>query len=337
MSSGVTGSGGAHSASPRIRVVRTRNSSTNFASTPRTAVGGGGVGIHYEYPGTTSNNPSPGDLIYIREPEPLPSIPVPIRKQHPHSSPIPTLQKRNCVNRFCSGIFNFFRFRGTNVGYKEELRYPSPAPALFHHDSHYPFPIRQSSSMTFDPNNPTTCSSLVNFEGEQWPKDENFPSDDGEGDYIIYIPRMSRSDLQKKYVDPLRRSGSAQPVIIQPLCRHPNCIGCCHSCDLERPRTQEIQLRNQTRECSDHIIMQQRKKSRFPTSCHTSRENIPKDMDMGIPKASGDTERKKDKVTVPSVSPSPSIKLFEGLSLVSPFFLRFKIFFLKQNLGSEII
>lgn len=199
------------SGSHRIgRVVRTRESSSNFSNPP---------GANYEY---ASAIDSKDNLIYIREPTPIPHR---FKRQ---TLPCPPNQRRtrgkSCVKRICSGLVNFFRFRTTNVGYKEELRYPSPA--LCYREGHLPL---ESSSTHFDPNNnPVACTSLTNFTG--WRNEEAAFREGGDenGEYIIYIPRLSRTKLQEKFVDPLRRA-SYDPVIIHPICRH--CVGC-HSCNL---------------------------------------------------------------------------------------------------------
>lgn len=164
---------------------------------PRNSTSSARRGLCYEYPTDRKN------LVYIQEPATRHT-----KTGHflPHTlSQTTESKKKSKVKKFCKGIFNVFRSKHSNIGCDEESRRESAMPATYY--PHWP----HSSTSFFAPS-PLECTSLMNLSGYE---DETRESD---GEYLIYLPRISRTKLQRTVLDPLR-SSMIDPVIIQPASR----------------------------------------------------------------------------------------------------------------------
>lgn len=161
---------------------------------------------------------------------------LPQPSSHPapavNSNPGP-IKKSSCSKRICKSVCKFFirrKKRDDDYEQEQQLIYrksiPPPGTFCFPSQSFVPLPVNVHPvvgtvcrSREFQVERKTVGASqysLVDYNSQVCENVCNTESDDDdEGEYIIYIPRASKTKLERNYLKPLRNS-CYTPVIIRP-------------------------------------------------------------------------------------------------------------------------
>lgn len=150
--------------------------------------------VQYEYEDVKDKS----GVVFVHQPQ---------RRQNRRNNPPPNLAEkrrhRSCMNRFCTRISNFFRQFKSAEGY----------------GSSRPLSRKKIADERSVGSEGRSHSSTL----------ESCPSEDRE--YIIYLPRVSRSKVQKDFIEPLQK-GHFEPIILRSFSKRSVCRKCstCHSC-----------------------------------------------------------------------------------------------------------